>query len=697
MKTVKKVLTLLLILTIISQIFIPSNVKAQNTIRTYDSNSLYDEVAKNAVLDNKRSEYVASDTGIDFTKGASSTNGQGVYTIASTKDDLYPIHYYRGNIDNNNVLFGGFCWQIVRTTETGGVKLIYNGAPDENGKCENTEYDNEFEIETSSSNEQYMYDFDLYNNSQSFYYNNLIKVLFNTNWGGDGTIYTSSTSFYYSDKIEYNEDTKEYKLIDYKEYNAGENMADITKKLMGSNNFDVNNPVYTCGNQKEKCSAIYLLTGYNYYTSYGYKELYYVVLYNGETLEKIINKKIKFGNDVEYKDGMYKLVNTIDVPILSISDNLDKILNGHHYYCEDYSNNCSNVNFIYRYNDSIDEYSFITSLILNNGHTIDEFIIDYENLKNNNNSTIKKTIDNWYESSMIENTRYLEDTVWCNDRSRIFNVFDKDSNLENGNQKLSMSLNCSNKVDRFTVDDNNGNGNLTYPTATLTAQEAIYAGNSVLEDDDIRLAEYSPSNYLDRYNTYTMTPYGHKDGKFEQYVIKEGELTFSTLGSNCRLQSINSNIMPIESSCERYYEYSVRPMVSLKHSMVVSSGDGSPTNPYEVVEGNTVEYVIDGDMPNGFLPPEVESYLKGSKVKMNGLKAGDIINGYRFLGWQTKDVEVVDGTFDMPENKVVFVGRFEKIEDSPLTYDLIGKYLTTGIIGVVGLAGFIIIKKKMLN
>ena len=37
------------------------------------------------------------------------------------------IYYYTGNVENNNVLFGGYCWKIVRTTDTGGVKMVYNG------------------------------------------------------------------------------------------------------------------------------------------------------------------------------------------------------------------------------------------------------------------------------------------------------------------------------------------------------------------------------------------------------------------------------------------------------------------------------------------------------------------------------------------------------------------------------------------
>ncbi len=99
---------------------------------------LYNEIAKSAVLDNIQSEFVTATTGIDFSAISSDTNGKGVYTLNSTKDDAYPIHYYRGAITNNNVKFGGFCWKIVRTTETGGVKLIYNGSPDWSEKCTNT-------------------------------------------------------------------------------------------------------------------------------------------------------------------------------------------------------------------------------------------------------------------------------------------------------------------------------------------------------------------------------------------------------------------------------------------------------------------------------------------------------------------------------------------------------------------------------
>ena len=36
---------------------------------------------------------------------------------------------------NSNVIFGDFCWQIVRTTADGGIKLLYNGPKTADNKC----------------------------------------------------------------------------------------------------------------------------------------------------------------------------------------------------------------------------------------------------------------------------------------------------------------------------------------------------------------------------------------------------------------------------------------------------------------------------------------------------------------------------------------------------------------------------------
>ena len=64
-------------------------------------------------------------------------NGNGLMVRSGTENDTYPIYYFRGDVNYNNVIYAGFCWVVVRTTETGGVKILYNGEIKDNGSCDN--------------------------------------------------------------------------------------------------------------------------------------------------------------------------------------------------------------------------------------------------------------------------------------------------------------------------------------------------------------------------------------------------------------------------------------------------------------------------------------------------------------------------------------------------------------------------------
>ena len=122
MKNVKYLLFIIILL--------PSIVLAQRT-------DLYDFMSGQGILDNQSSHYVQNTTGIDFSNVASDNNGKGIYIVSSTKDNKYPIYYYRGVVDNN-VSYAGFCWKIVRTTDKGGIKLLYSGKLNEDGSCTTT-------------------------------------------------------------------------------------------------------------------------------------------------------------------------------------------------------------------------------------------------------------------------------------------------------------------------------------------------------------------------------------------------------------------------------------------------------------------------------------------------------------------------------------------------------------------------------
>ena len=117
-----------------------STIAATNTIPDYGPNNsngnLYNELKLNATPDNKVSAYLPSGK-VDLSKPSSDTNGKGLYMYSNSTDSTYPVYYFRGNINNNNIIFAGFCWKMVRTTETGGIKILYNGKANA-GKCTNT-------------------------------------------------------------------------------------------------------------------------------------------------------------------------------------------------------------------------------------------------------------------------------------------------------------------------------------------------------------------------------------------------------------------------------------------------------------------------------------------------------------------------------------------------------------------------------
>ena len=90
--------------------------------------------------------------GIDYSKRNSNTNGEGVYLFDETKNDTHPVYFFRGTHNlKNNLLYANLCWKIVRTTETGGVRIVYNGKP-VSGKCTNTTGDST-QIGTSKFNQ----------------------------------------------------------------------------------------------------------------------------------------------------------------------------------------------------------------------------------------------------------------------------------------------------------------------------------------------------------------------------------------------------------------------------------------------------------------------------------------------------------------------------------------------------------------
>ena len=96
-----------------ANINITSSAKYNPDSEIYENGTLGSEIVSNAI----------AETNIDYT----TRQGEGVYY---TNDSINgeTIYFYRGSKNlNNNVLFAGKCFKILRTTIDGGIRLIYNG------------------------------------------------------------------------------------------------------------------------------------------------------------------------------------------------------------------------------------------------------------------------------------------------------------------------------------------------------------------------------------------------------------------------------------------------------------------------------------------------------------------------------------------------------------------------------------------
>ncbi len=239
-----------------------------------EGKGLYRMMAKKAVPDDEASEFVTSSTGIDFAQAPSDTNGKGMYTLASTKKDRYPVYYFRGAVTDNNVKFAGFCWKIVRTTETGGVKLIYNGSPDNDGYCTNTTG-----IATTIGRSKFNENRDspadvgyMYGNREDYTFQRIsTSSSINKNWT-------------YGNDVDW--DGEKYILKD--------TITSSTANWNTDSSTIATKYHYTCLSTENSCAEV----GYTYYVGYD-SYFYYLKLKGGKTIEDA--KKEMFTNTTNSK------------------------------------------------------------------------------------------------------------------------------------------------------------------------------------------------------------------------------------------------------------------------------------------------------------------------------------------------------------------------------------------------------------
>ncbi len=228
---------------------------------------LYDYIKNNA----------DTTTTIDFSKTSDASSTNGIYMTTNTEGNI-PVYYYRGAVDNN-VLFANFCWKIIRTTETGGVKLIYNGVPS-NGQCNNTG------SATTIGNIQFNTNY----NSPAY-----VGYMYNTVYTASSKDITTLTgSIVFGNDATYDASTGKYTLKDTKTLTDpsswGTEYSNYTDKYH-----------YTCFSSGTSCQSVYYI--HIIYSEDKYT--YYFTLTNGKKPVDLLNEM--FEGDINVKESNAKV------------------------------------------------------------------------------------------------------------------------------------------------------------------------------------------------------------------------------------------------------------------------------------------------------------------------------------------------------------------------------------------------------
>ena len=481
-----------------------------------DEHPLYKVVKDLATAGTYASTYSGNDTNDTYGETARKT----VYYIkTSTADDQTQANELINN--KINVKFAGYCWQILRTTDTGGVKLIYNGEPDGSGNCLRQDVGTDY---------------------------NHKGII-----GASGTAGDMTGNYMYSDTFTYNTLTNQFTLVNPISSNWSTN-----KNLIGK---------YTCKNNNtpSTCTTLYYLntkhrtTANNaYYTSYtigntqnaqigispfnaNYLSPAYVGYMFGDTAYEYVGSTAPesgsiMANDVYWDGSNYELRET--------GTTYDDT---HHYTCNTPSSTCTDGKVRYYYYDNY--YTELTG-----GDKIEDAISKMlTNSTNTHDSAIKSYLENWYYNNIYgtDAEDYIDqDAVYCNDRSiRNLGGWSKDGSkstpLQFNNYGTVTTLGCTNNIDKFSVS--NANAALKYPIGLATVPEMNLINNSNIIKTGQFFWLVSPRYF---YGNLAAGRYVNSGGSMGGYYVD--------------------------------YTYGGRPVVSLVPSNTPITGDGSLSNPYVI-------------------------------------------------------------------------------------------------------------------
>ena len=325
----------------------------------------------------------------------------GVFMNYESINKAYPVYYYRGAV-NNSIIYANHCWQIVRTTETGGLKIIYDGEV-KNGQCTDdrdrlgTEYYNE-KPNGLASPSQVGY---MYGEIENILTVSTSRV--NDMRGKPGAIQDVTdlikNELATDEKIiagaNINWNGNSYQIENSKEYTVAEGVNTARLLFKKAIEDEGDNNRYTCISSSNTCDTVY------YLYKRDSEDVQAVILEGGETdykaaitlvknvsdlikNELATDEKIIAGANINWNGNSYQIENSKEYTVaegvntarLLFKKAIEDEGDNNRYTCISSSNTCDTVYYLYKRNSET-----VYAIILKNGETSYESIIEGKTIK----------------------------------------------------------------------------------------------------------------------------------------------------------------------------------------------------------------------------------------------------------------------------------------------------------------------------
>ena len=439
--------------------------------------------------------------------------------------------YFNNCADKRNIIIDNMCWQMVRTTDNGGIKMVYNGDV-VNNKCESTRGNHKGIVQTSNTEQ------------------------------------TLDSNYLYGDYFTYDITNNTFTLMDI----FNETWSDSTyENLLGK---------FTCKSNSDTCTTLYQINSYKSNTE-GYSSTYTIGNTNYATIgtssfnsfpdspamvgymfNKTYNRQLKSITSGEYKYGSSFTYDaslgtyTLSGTTQNISDWSNNYTTNTHYTCWNTTGTCNKISYVFLVDDT-----YLNYINLSDGKSIDDALNEMLSSDDVNqyNSSIKGIIDTWYRQNLSEINNALDETVYCNARNIVNkngwdstqNIGSIDNFLFHKNYYSTITdLSCKNITDQFSIYNNKAM--LQYKAALISIEEWNNIASPSLKSIGTDYWSFSPVSY--RYNANL------------RYIQSDGN------------SNVNGSLLP----------YGIRPAIVIERYSDDVSGDGSETSPWQITKTTNV-------------------------------------------------------------------------------------------------------------